>query len=190
MTAIAAWWWLHVPLGHRERRALWALGLGLVLLAAAAQPESSRPMANLGQWALLLAVIPVGALALTASRWRPDAAAAGLAGAAGLGFGGIGIAARALTVPADRWQLVMSPLAWSLVAFGLVATYCYAAALQRGSATVVAAVAFSVETVVPAAVGLAVLGDSARPGFGPVAGAGFVVTVGAAIALARTVQEG
>ena len=50
---------------------------------------------------------------------------------------------------------------------------------------VVAAVTFAVETVVPAVVGYAVLGDRARQGFLPVAVAGLLLTLGAAIALAR-----
>jgi hypothetical protein len=50
---------------------------------------------------------------------------------------------------------------------------------------VVAAVTFAVETVVPAVVGYAVLGDRARPGFLPVAVAGLLLTLGAAIALSR-----
>jgi hypothetical protein len=42
---------------------------------------------------------------------------------------------------------------------------------------------FSAETVVPAVVGLLVLGDRARNGLGAVAALGFVLTVGAAVAL-------
>ena len=41
------------------------------------------------------------------------------------------------------------------------------------------------ETVLPAAVGLTMLGDHARPGWGLVAAAGFVLAVGAALLLSR-----
>jgi len=57
--------------------------------------------------------------------------------------------------------------------------------LQRGKVTIVAAVMFSVETIVPAVVGVAWLGDRARAGMVPVAVAGFVLTVGASLVLAR-----
>ena len=49
----------------------------------------------------------------------------------------------------------------------------------------ITAITFAVETVVPAVIGYLVLGDRARPGFLPVAVLGLLVTLGAAIALAR-----
>jgi uncharacterized membrane protein len=61
----------------------------------------------------------------------------------------------------------------------------YAVALQRGRVTTVAAVSLSVQAVVPAVLGLALLGDRARPGLLPVAIIGFAVTVGATVALAQ-----
>ena len=184
VTALVASRWLHTALTRAQVRALWALGLGLVLLAAAAQPEAGTPLATAGQWAVLIAALPIAALFLVPRRW-PQLAVGSLAAGAGLGFGGVGIAARALTISGPWWHLATQPLVWALAVHGVLATYCYAAALQRGSATVVSAVTFAVETVVPAGIGLAFLGDSARPGFGVVAAAGFVLTVGAAVALSR-----
>jgi hypothetical protein len=63
--------------------------------------------------------------------------------------------------------------------------------LQRGSVTAATAALFAAETVGPAAVGLAFLGDAARPGLAPLASAGFAVTLGACLALTRyaTVAE-
>ena len=61
----------------------------------------------------------------------------------------------------------------------------FGTALQRGSVTTASAVMFVVETVVPAAVGLALLGDRTRPGFAPVAAAGFALTLACAVLLAR-----
>jgi hypothetical protein len=57
--------------------------------------------------------------------------------------------------------------------------------LQRGAVTAATAALFAAETVGPAAVGLAFLGDSARSGLAVVAAAGFVVTLGACLALTR-----
>jgi hypothetical protein len=57
--------------------------------------------------------------------------------------------------------------------------------------TGVAAATAAVETLLPAAAGF-VLGDGARPGFGGLAAAGFVITVAATLVLVRsagTVRE-
>jgi hypothetical protein len=57
--------------------------------------------------------------------------------------------------------------------------------LQRGSVTTATAIAFAVETTVPAFVGLTLLGDRARPGFAPVAVVGFVLALAGCLSLAR-----
>jgi hypothetical protein len=54
--------------------------------------------------------------------------------------------------------------------------------------TLVAAVVFAVETVLPAAVGLHWLGDSTRSGMAVPAVVGFVVTLTAAVGLAAYAQ--
>jgi len=188
VTAVVAARWLHVRLGRRETAALYGLGAGLVLLAVSAQPEEAAGLGRAGEWAVLAGLVPLAALVAVAGRWPAERAAVGLAVGAGLGFSGTGIAARVIQVPDPWWHVAASPVLWALAGYGVVALYCYAAALQRGRITVVAAVTFAVETVVPALIGLALLGDRARAGFGPVAAAGFVVTVGAAVALARLAE--
>jgi drug/metabolite transporter (DMT)-like permease len=184
VTALVSSRWLHTTLSRRQVRALWALGLGLILLAAAAAPEAGAALPPIGQWAVLASALPIATLFAVPRRW-PHLGVPALAAGAGLGFGGVGIAARALTLDGPWWHLAAQPLLWALPVHGVLATYCYAAALQRGSATVVSAVTFAVETVIPAGIGLAFLGDAARPGFGAVAAAGFVLTVGAAVAVSR-----
>jgi drug/metabolite transporter (DMT)-like permease len=184
VTAIAARVWLQVGLGRREVAALWFLGLGLLLLAVSARAEQAAAVAVPGQWALAAGVLPLAGLVAWAGLWRRERAGLGLAAGAGLGFVGVGIAARVLTIPQPGWHLLASPVAWALVGYAAVALYCYAAALQRARVTVVAAVTFSVETVVPALIGLEFLGDRPRAGFTLVALAGFAATVGGALALA------
>jgi hypothetical protein len=158
------------------------------MLAVSAQAESGTPLAAPGQWVVLVAVVPLAALTAAATRWRPDRAVAALSVVAGLGFSGVGIAARALQVPQPWWHAAGEPLVWALAAHGVLALYAYAAALQRGAATVVAGITFAVETVVPAVVGLALLGDSTRAGFQAVAGIGLLLTVVAAVALAQAAE--
>jgi drug/metabolite transporter (DMT)-like permease len=185
VTAVVAVRWLGARLGPRERAALAVMLAGLVLLAASAQAEGSSPLPALGAWLLLGMSLVVALLAFAATRMPAGRAVGVLAGAAGLGFAGTGIATRALEFPDPLWHVLLDPLLWALALDGVLAMTCYAAALQRGAVTVVAAVTLAVEILLPAVVGYAVLGDRARPGFLPVAVIGLLVTLGSVVALAR-----
>ena len=185
VTALVAVRVLGVSLGRPERLALLVVGSGLLLLAASAQAEAATPVSRTVGWVLLAGVGVVLGGGLFLSRLAGRMAAAGVAAAAGLAFGGAGIAARVVVVPDQWWRLALEPTAWALVGYGLLGVLLFATALQRGSAISTAAVTFAVETVVPAAVGLLALGDRARPGFGLVATVGFFATVLGAMFLAR-----
>jgi drug/metabolite transporter (DMT)-like permease len=185
VTALAAGVLLHARLAPRERRALVGLVVGLVLLALAGEPEHAAALAEPGPALLLAGAVGLALASFVPIRAGNEHGAAVLAAGAGVGYGAVGIAARAFAVP-DPWTRVFTdPLLYAIVVYGLLATVLFARSLQRGNVTIVAAVMFSVETVLPAAVGVAWLGDRARPGLAPVAVIGFVVTVAASIALAR-----
>jgi drug/metabolite transporter (DMT)-like permease len=184
VTAVVASRFLGARLLRPERIALVVLGAGLVALALSAQAEGAEPMSRAAQWVLLVLALAVGAGTAVLAR-APAGGAPLLAVAAGLGFAAVGIAARALQPPSPWWRVLAEPLLWALLVGGAVALIAYATALQRGAVTVVAAVTFAVETVVPAVAGYVLLGDRARPGFLPVAVAGLLLTLGGAIALAR-----
>jgi multidrug transporter EmrE-like cation transporter len=185
VTALVAVRWLGARLGPRERVALAGMLAGLVLLAVSAEAEGAVPLPAAGGWLVLGLSVVVALLAAAATRMPPARAVAVLAVAAGLGFAGTGIATRALEFPDPLWRILLDPLLWALALDGLLALTCYAAALQRGAVTVVAAVTLAVETLLPAIVGYAVLGDRARPGFLPVAVVGLLLTLAGAVALAR-----
>src|SRR5690242_697668 len=185
VTALAARFWLGARLGRRERVDLVVLGAGLLLLAVSAEAEGATPLPRTGQWVVLAVTVVVAGLSVLAARAPAARAATALAAAAGLGFGAVGVAARAIEVGPPWWPVLGEPLLWALAVGGLVALTCYAAALQRGAVTVVAAVTLAVETVVPAVVGYLVLGDRARPGFLPVAVTGLVLMLVGGIGLAR-----
>lgn len=185
VTALVASRWLGARLSRRERIALVVLGLGLVLLAVSAEAGEAQALSRAGGWVVLASSVLVAAAAGLAARAPADRAAPLLAAAAGLAFAGVGIAARALQWPTPWWGLLADPLLWALALDGVIGLAAYAAALQRGGVTVITAITFAVETVVPAVIGYLVLGDRARPGFLPVAVLGLLVTLGAAIALAR-----
>ena len=177
-----------VVLGFRlrtaDKAAIVVLLAGLGLLGVSARSEPAAHLSRFGGWTLLAGVVVVAAGGAIAARSRRRSGIA-LAACAGLGFAGTAISARALSVPAPAWHLVAEPVAIALVAYGACGILMFASALQRGAITATSAVMLTVETVVPAVVGFAALGDGTRPHFEISAGLGFAVTVGASLALAR-----
>lgn len=180
---------LGVRLGRMEVACLVVLGVGLVLLAISASSETPHALAGHRPWLLVAAVVPVAVLGLVGmrlpSRHGSGPAASVLAVAAGLGFTVVAVASRTLVAPPHWWRLITSPTVLAIVLTGGLGMAFFALALQRGTATTVAAISFATETVLPSAIGLLLLSDSPRAGYGAVAAAGFVATVAAAIALAK-----
>ncbi len=185
VTALCAVWFLGARLGRLELSALVALGAGLVLLAISAENGPGLPLGAAQEWMLLAGVALLLMLGVGATRLPDRWACAGLAAAAGAAFGGVGIAARTLVVPQPLWHLLVEPLAWTIVGYGGSALLLFAMSLQRGSVTTTAAVTAGVETLLPAIFGVLLLGDTARSGFAGIALAGFALTLGGAVVLAR-----
>jgi hypothetical protein len=185
VTAVAASLAFGIRLLRSERLALVGLFVGFVLLAVSALPGHATGIGPLGRWLLLAGVAVVVVLGTVSARLAGRAAAVGLALSAGFSWAGLGIAARVFHMPSPWWRVVVDPVALALAAYGVLGILLFATALQRGSVTAAAALVFSVETVIPAIVGLTVLGDHARPGFAAVAALGFLITVGSSMALAR-----
>ena len=184
VTAVVAVLVLHARLRRPEVVALLMLAAGLVLLAVAAKPGHAHPLATWAQW-LLLALLPAFvAGAVVGARATTKAAAVALAAVAGSAFGVVGIAARGLDPSRPWWHAAVTPAGWAIAGFGVLGVVAFAAALQRGSVTVVAAVVAGSETVIPSVVGLVALGDATRAGLGPAAMvAGFVLALGAVVML-------
>lgn len=159
--------------------------LGLVLLAVSAREGSAQSLSSGARWAIL-GLTPVLGLALAAGlRDRNDQrASVVLATTCGLGFGFVGISARVLEVRTPWWHTAADPSLWAIAIYGGIALTAYGYALHRGRVTTVASITFAVETVIPAAIGLAFLGDAFRAHFAPIAVLGFIATLGASIALA------
>jgi drug/metabolite transporter (DMT)-like permease len=185
VTAVAAAVFLDTPLARRERSALGVLLVGLALLAVAGQPDHGTRLGEPGPLILLCVAAGIVAAAFLLVRSSLERSAVALAVGAGASFGAVGIAARGFVVAPHLVRNLADPLLYAIVAHGVIATLLFAAALQRGKVTTVAVVTFAVETIVPATVGLAFLGDHARPGLAPAAAAGFALTLAASIALAR-----
>lgn len=161
-----------------------AITVGLAMLAAASGDIGDKDPPDgfvLGLYVGIVAVFLLG-LAVLRSHGRYVPSALGVL--AGLGFAGSGLAARVLPglSPAELWD---SPATYALPVYGALAYGLYSFALRRGSVTEATGPMIVLQTVAPAVVGVALLGDEVREGWAPVAVIGFVLTALGAVALAR-----
>ena len=184
VTAIAAVPLLGARLAGREWAAIVAVCAGLVLLATAAGSERVEPVGSGVRWGLLTAALVIGAVGFLIGRSTAPNAAVVLGFVSGLGFGVVALAARVLT-DLHFTHLLRDPALYALGVSGFVSFLLYATALQRNAVTIVTAAVIIGETLLPALVGVLVLGDRTRSGFAPVAVLGFVIAIGGAIFLAR-----
>ncbi|MGJ7415970.1 hypothetical protein AB9128_08930 [Streptomyces cinereoruber] len=180
VTAVVASRVLRVRLSRVERTAVAVVCAGLAMLALASGKEGHRAGPEALDWALLAVAFGILLLGAAAGRLpdRPRALALGLG--AGFGFGVVEVAVRLIDGfdPAD-------PALYALLAGGGAAFLLLTSALQRGSVTTATAGMVLGETLGPAAVGVAWLGDTTRPGLGWLAVTGFAVAVAGSLTLAR-----
>jgi drug/metabolite transporter (DMT)-like permease len=184
VTAVLAAYLLRERLGRLEWAAVVVVCAGLALLGISAGPEGSTDPGGGFDVAMALGLVGLGLVAMVAARAGEPVRSIALGGCAGLSFGVVALSARTLTDLAPA-QLVREPSVYLLAAGGVLGFLFYTTALQRGSVTTATAAMVVGETAVPAAIGLAVLGDSARPGLAPVAVFGFALAVAGALSLAR-----
>jgi drug/metabolite transporter (DMT)-like permease len=168
----------------REITSLIVLGAGLLLLATSARPEQGTPLTLGLRWGLLCCVVVLGAAGTLAARGSARSSAPVLAVLSGLAFTVVAVTARSLTVPTPLWHVLADPGLWAILAHGVMGMLLFTTALQRGSVTSATALTFAVETIVPAGIGLAFLGDTTRPGYALVAAVGFLFTIAGTLALA------
>ncbi len=184
VTAVVAAWWFGSRLHRAEWTAVALVCVGLSLLGVASSGAGSGHPGVGFHWAVLVGSGVLTVLGVAADRLPGRSRGAVLGLISGLGFGAVGIAIRVLPGFGPA-AVAVDPAAYAIVVAGVGATWCYAAALQRGD--VIAATAMMVigTTVPPALIGELVLGDQARQGWAAVAFTGFVVAVASALALAR-----
>lgn len=108
---------------------------------------------------------------------------------AGLGYSVAALGARAVTIPETWWRIALEPVAWAVLAAGVAGTLAYATALERGPVGPATALLWAVEVVVPAVVGLTVLGDTVRAGWWAATIVALVVVVGSSAVLAGAQPE-
>jgi hypothetical protein len=182
LTAVVSARLIGARLPTASRLAVTACLAGLVLVAASAgseQPSVHRP----GVDVVLLASVLLLAVAVLVLRQGKHAWP--LALVSGLGFGGGAVSVRAAHVQTgdglDLALLLGQPSTYLVVGFWLVGMVGYTAALSRGDVGAVTAVFTVAEVLVPGMVGIQLLGDPVRPGWG------WVLALGLAAALAGTV---
>jgi len=185
VTAVIAIPVLGLRLHPREVAALVVVGVGLLLLAISSSPTDAEALSDSTAWLLLGGVAVIAVVAWRALRTSSSLA---MALTCGLAFSGMGLAERTLELPDPWWHVFAGPDLYALLGYGAVGVTAFASAIARGKVTTVTAVTFVVETVCPSLIGLLVLSDSPRDGFALVAVAGFVATVGGAVALTRVAE--
>lgn len=188
VTALLAVVVLDVRPSMFEWLALLGVTAGLTLLALSAADQAPTRLDDLDRWLLVISVAVVGVFAYFAARRRhaPSRHDAWALGAlAGLMYGGAAIGARILRTPSSPWRLFLDPALYAMALAGILGLLLYAMALQRGNVNVATAAVVVAETLVPALVGITLLGDRPAPGRTSLAAVGFALTVAGAVALAR-----
>ena len=192
VTAVLGAVFVGMRLTRGDRIALGVVLAGLVLVAGSAAEDRTVSVSDAEEWGVLVAAVVLGLLAVPLGRVHGARGAVALGAVAGLAYGATSVATRMLPpqltlgrVGESADLLLRNPATYAIVAAGALAMVAYSVALQRGSVTQATAPLVVAETVVPALVGLLLLGDQPRPGWGPVAAVGFVLAVGGAVALAR-----
>jgi drug/metabolite transporter (DMT)-like permease len=186
VTAIVAAWLLSTRLSRLEWAAVAVVCASLATLGLAAGPEGSGHGPPLLGWALLVIVAVVFIAGAAAGRLSDRTRALVLGLGAGAGFGVVEIAVRLIdSIDLTKAAFYSNPAVYAVIAGGLAGFLLLTSALSRGSVTTAVAGMVVGETVGPALVGVAWLGDQTRPGLGWLVVAGFVVAVFATLALSR-----
>ncbi|MGP3688038.1 hypothetical protein ACTVZO_25660 [Streptomyces sp. IBSNAI002] len=181
VTAVVAARLLKVRLSRTEWGAVAVVCTGLLMLGLASGAEGT----GTGSLALKLGLLAVAVLILlvgaVAGRLPDGPRALVLGLAAGTGFGVVEVAVRLID---SVWDLG-NPALYALLLGGGAAFLLLTSALARGSVTAATAGMVLGETIGPAVVGVAWLGDRTREGLTWLAVLGFTVAVAGALALAR-----
>ena len=189
VTAVLASRVFGVTLARGEWGSVAAVCGGLALLAGTAESGGSLSAGGVLRWSILATILGAALAGAAIARRRGPAAAVALGLLGGVAYGMVAVTARLLG-GAAAGELPTDPATYLLLGSGAVAYLLYATAMQRGSVTTTTAALVVTQTAVPAAVGIALLGDRVRAGLGSLAVLGFLLALGGTAALARFEQAG
>src|ERR1700724_233166 len=176
VTAIVAAWVLSTRLSAVEWAAVGVVCASLAVLGLAAGPEGSGHGPPQLGWALLVIVAVVFPAGAAAGRLSDRTRALVLGLGAGAGFGVVEIAVRLIdSIDLTKAAFYTNPAVYAVIAGGLAGFMLLTSALSRGSVTTAVAGMVVGETVGPALVGVAWLGDQTREGLSWMVVAGFVI---------------
>ncbi|MFI0187657.1 hypothetical protein ACH4PW_08790 [Streptomyces sp. NPDC017082] len=184
VTAVAAVRLLGIRLSRTQWGAVAAACAGLTMIGLASGPDGNRAAPAVLGWSLLTTVVVVLLSGPLLGRLPAGPRSLLLGLGAGLGFGTVQVAVRlidSLAVPG----LFIGPAPYALLVGGATGFLFLTSAFQRGPVTVATAGMVLGETIGPALVGVAWLGDRPREGLQWLAFAGCAVAVAGALALAR-----
>lgn len=186
LTVLAAHLLYGLPLRRVDRVATVTCVAGLAVVAASAGrsvgpvPSSAGVVLLVAATGLAVAGVPV---------WRCNGAVPA-AVLAGLAFGGVALAVRAVhlrtALAEDLRTLPTEPAAYAVLAFAVLGIVAYTRALTLGEVATVTGVLVVTEAVVPGLVGLVLLGDTVRPGWAVPCAAGLTLAVGGVVVLTRS----
>lgn len=191
ITVVASHWVFDTPLRRIDLVAAGANVVGLALLVASSRagaPPQVGPASTVALVATLVVLLVAGVVAARARRRR----AIPLAVIAGLSYGGTAVAVRLVDIDLEGsfgrivGGVVTDPVIWALLGLAALGLVLYTLALGRGSVGPVVAVLAVTETLAPGVLGLALLGDGIRPGWGGGFVVGLVLALGGVVVLARS----
>lgn len=186
VTAIVAAWLLSVRLSAAEWTAVGVVCVGLAMLGIAAGPEGDGHGPAGLAWALLVVVAVVFIAGAAAGQLPDRSRALALGLSAGTGFGVVEVGVNLIdSIDPTKSAFYANPALYASAAGGAAGFVLLTSALHRGSVTTAVAGMVVGETVLPALIGVAWLGDRTRDGLGWMVAAGLAIAVAATLALAR-----
>ncbi len=183
VTAVVSHFVLSVALDRRVVRAIGLCIVGLVLVGASAGIERPHRIERYLTISLVVGVVVVAAAALAAHRWS---SAVVLAAVSGVAFAGTALSARALLSSRHPFHHLFGLRTVGIIGYAIVGLIAHARALQRGRVGPVTAAMWASQIVVATIVGLALLGDQVRHGWGVVAIVGLLIATVATVLLSRS----
>jgi multidrug transporter EmrE-like cation transporter len=162
---------------------------GITLLALVSTPEKAAVVSNAIRWSIISAPLILIAVGTLFSSVKKKFSTYALAAVSGLAFGGVSIAGRAIIFTHSYFHLLLNPLLWATIVYGLIGILFFTTALQKASATAVNATMIACETLLPISIGLLFLGDRPKNNLWIVVAMGVILTLVGTIFIAINSKE-